>query len=79
MGFKKCVISTEKGADTLDVEDNKNIFFADDTITFANRIIGLLKNPEITREVAEKGYGLVKNNYDWKLIVEKVEDIIENK
>lgn len=79
MSFKKCVVSTKTGAETLDVEDNKNIFFAGDAITFANKIIGLLKNPEITKEVAEKGYNLVKNNYNWRDIAAKVKDIIENK
>lgn len=79
MSFKKCVVSTRKGAESLDIEDNKNIFLVEDSERFAGKIIGLLKNPAIIREVAEKGYNLVKKNYDWKTIVKKAEDILENK
>jgi len=79
MSFKKCVVSTRIGAENLDVEDNKNIFLVDDSERFTNKIIGLLRNPSIAKDVAEKGYDLVKNNYDWRLIVEKVRKILENK
>ena len=79
MGFKKCVVSTTIGVDSLAVEDNKEVFLADDAITFANRIIGLLKNPSIMKDAAENAYSLVKEKYDWKDIVRKVEDILESR
>jgi glycosyltransferase involved in cell wall biosynthesis len=79
MSFKKCVISTRTAAESLDVEENRNILFADDAQQFANKIIGLLNNPQTARDIAEKGYELVARKYDWKEISKNVGDILESK
>lgn len=75
MSFKKCVVSTRHGAAGLDVKDNKDIFLADDHIFFINKLVGLLKNPLVIREVAEKGYALAKK-HDWKLIIERLSKLL---
>lgn len=75
MSFKKCIVSTKLGAAGLEIKDNKNIFLADDHIVFINKLVGLLKNPAIIKEVAEKGSNLAKK-HDWKLIMEDVRKIL---
>jgi polysaccharide biosynthesis protein PslH len=79
MSFKKCVVSTTVGANLLGLEDNKNISLADDSQGFANKILGLLNNPQITRDIAEKGYELAAKEYDWKEIAKDIETILESK
>ena len=77
MSFKKCVLSTKIGAEGLGVEDNKNIFLADDSEKFASKIISLLRNPDMAKAAAEKGYDLVRKKYDWKIISENVRRILD--
>jgi glycosyltransferase involved in cell wall biosynthesis len=79
MSFKKCVVSTRIGAESLDMEENRDIFLADDADTFANKVIGLLNNPQLVRDAGEKGYNLVKEKYDWKEISKSVVAILEGK
>ena len=70
-------MSTKIGAEGLDIEDNKNILLADNPEKFASKIIGLLKNPDILKETAEKGYDLVRKKYDWKTISENVRKLLD--
>jgi glycosyltransferase involved in cell wall biosynthesis len=79
MSFKKCVVATSIAADSLGVEDNHTAVLADEPQQFVNKILGLLNNPQVTRDIAEKGFELAAKEYDWKEIAKEIETILESK
>jgi len=76
MANKKAVISTSIGAEGLDVLNEENIIIADNEKQFALEIISLIENPSKIAEIAENGYELVKENYEWKKISKKIINLL---
>ena len=76
MARKKAVISTSIGAEGLEIEHENNILIADEEKQFASLIIDLIKHPSKISELAENGYLLVKENYDWKKITKKIINLL---
>ena len=59
MALKKAVVSTTVGAEGLMVENGKNILLADTPISFAERVISLLRDIELKKRIQEEGRKLV--------------------
>ncbi|MBW2354862.1 MAG: glycosyltransferase [Deltaproteobacteria bacterium] len=57
--MKKCVVSTEIGAEGLDYKDGTNILIANDTKTMAGKIIKVLNTPGLSERVGRYGHELV--------------------
>lgn len=59
------VVASNVGGIPLQIEDGKNGFLADpyDKKGFADRIIEILKYPDLAKEVGKRGKELVKNNF----------------
>jgi len=75
MAMEKPVVSTSMGARGLEVESYKNILIADNPHDFANKIVWLIENPKEAKKIGERARKLVKEKYDWKLIIEKVASV----
>lgn len=75
LSMEKAIVSTSIGCEGLDITNNKNIIIADDPGEFAKNVIYLLKNPEIRRCLGKQGRLLVMNQYDWKKISEKMNNV----
>jgi len=71
------VVSTSKGAEGLDVTHGENILIADDPREFAAQTVRLLRDPELRRHLAENGRRLVEQRYDWRLIGEQFNRLVE--
>ena len=72
-----CVVSelTAKGI------TNKNCDFmlvAKTPEDYSNHINKLLKDKEYSDSIAERGYTFVKNNFDWKKIINDLDEIVKN-
>jgi len=76
MAMGKAIVSTSVGCEGLNVTDGKNILIADDPEDFADRTIGLLKNPGI-RMSLERNARKLALTYDWDLIREKQEFVYQ--
>jgi polysaccharide biosynthesis protein PslH len=74
----KAVVSTTKGAEGIRVKNKLNIFLADSALDFTEKIILLLKNPVINKNLVVNGRKLIENNYQWKKNIKKVENVYIN-
>ncbi|MGA3292208.1 MAG: glycosyltransferase family 4 protein [Candidatus Microgenomates bacterium] len=77
MAMEKPIVASSKGAEGLAVENGKNILLADNPCEFSEKIVWLIKNPSEAKKMGERARKLVKEKYDWRLIVEKTEDIYQ--
>jgi glycosyltransferase involved in cell wall biosynthesis len=58
------VVSTSKGAEGLRVRDGDHLLLADDSETFASRVVDLLRSPELHARLAAGGRSLVASTYN---------------
>jgi len=78
MAMKIPCITTELANNALNASPKKNILIANCPEDFARLIRTLLNKTELAEEIALQGQEFVKNNYDWKICVEKLERLISN-
>ena len=77
-GLRTPVIATSKGAEGLEVQHEKHLLIADTAETFAQETIRLLNDDELRSELTSNAYQLVKEKYDWQVIIPKFLSLIEN-
>jgi sugar transferase (PEP-CTERM/EpsH1 system associated) len=78
MAMRRPVISTTIGAEGIDVAENENILIADDPHDFAEKTIEVLENHYLRNRLAENGYRLVREKYDWFSVVGCLEKIYQS-
>lgn len=69
------IVSTTVGAEGLDVTDGENILLADEPQEFAEQIATLLNNPALRDKIGNAGRLLVRQKYDWKQSVSKLNQV----
>ncbi len=62
------VVSTSKGVEGLDLEDGTEVLVADSPARFAERVIELLQNPRMQRDLSQQARRKVEQDYDWEKI-----------
>lgn len=77
IGCGKPVVSTVKGAEGLNLVDKKHILLSDDTIGFAEAVISLLSDFDLSQDIAKNGNEFVAKYYDWSLISDKLFNIFK--
>lgn len=75
MAMSKTVISTTIGAEGIACTQNKDIILRDSAEDFSQAVLELLKNEPKQRSLGMAGRKLVCDNYDWKIISQKLENI----
>ncbi len=71
------VVSTSKGAEGLAFIDGKHLLLADTPMDFARATSRLLNNPPLARWLGEAGQKAVAAHYDWRVIVPRLNDVLE--
>jgi len=71
------VVSTSKGAEGLDVQNEQHLLIAENPQDFADSIIRLLKDPELHKQLGENGRRLVQEKYDWHSVMPSFLEIVE--
>jgi len=83
MACKLPVISTPIGAEGMIIRNNENILIVNSHDEFAKETIRLLKNKNLRYSIGEKGFYVVKENYDetkvFTKMEQKYEELIKNK
>lgn len=74
MSFGNPIVTTSKGIEGIDFDKDKDVLVADNEKDFALSIIKILEAPKVGEELRVNAYKLVKNKYDWSIIVN---DLIE--
>jgi len=81
LAMAKPVVSTTVGAEGLALEDGRHFIAADDPDSFADSVIGLLRNPGRRRALGHAGRELVETYYSWPTIArefeERCEEVVE--
>ena len=62
------VVSTQKGAEGLELADGSEILVADEPGEFAARCTALLRQPELRARLARAGRQAVAQRYDWSVV-----------
>jgi glycosyltransferase involved in cell wall biosynthesis len=71
------VVATSKGAEGLDVQDGKHLLIADTPEMFAQAVTCLLMDAELRRLLSTNAYQLVREKYDWAVVIPRFLDLIE--
>ena len=69
------VVSTTLGAEGLDVVDGEHLLLADTAAAFAEAVIRLLEDPELSARIAGAARALVEERYDWDTVAELQREI----
>ena len=74
MAYKLPCIGTKRFAMSEIIEDGKTGFLVDPNSHYelADRIVFLLKHPEVSRKMGEAGYQKVIKYYNWDKVVERM-------
>lgn len=78
MAMKRPVVSTRIGAEGIEVNENEHILIADNPYDFAKKTIEILENDYLRNRLAENGYRLVREKYDWVSVVNSLENIYQS-
>jgi glycosyltransferase involved in cell wall biosynthesis len=78
LAMGKAVVSTTVGAEGLGLEPSRHFLAADDTATFADAVISLLRDAEKRRALGQAGRQLVEANYSWPKIARVFEEHCED-
>ena len=65
MALRTPVVATSKGAEGLDVEHGQHLLLADTPQAFADAVVSLLQNPDLYHTIADNGFQLIAEKYDW--------------
>ncbi len=78
MAMKIPVVSTLKGAEGIDCENNKNILIANDAPAFSRKILSLFEKPEFAERISSAAFELVTRKYSWMAIGERLESVYQD-
>lgn len=62
--LRRVCVATSIAATDLTYKDGEDIFIADEPELFAERIVHLLKNPDVARNMSDKAYEKARDRYD---------------
>jgi sugar transferase (PEP-CTERM/EpsH1 system associated) len=73
------IVATSLGAEGYPVESGHELILADTPETFAEAVISLLRSEERRAELRLTARAFVEEQYDWRAIIPRVEDVYEGK
>ena len=77
MGMAKAVVSTSIGAEGLPVSNGTDIILADAPDSFANAVVGLIRDGDRRRRIEHAARRLVVERYDWSAVAQDFEDALK--
>ena len=72
------VVTTTLGVEGLEVCQGRETFIADSPKEFAQYVCILSGNPELRASMARRARRLIEQKYDWNLVVQPLERMIES-
>ena len=76
--MKRPVVTTSIGCEGLAVSHGESALIADEPVAFARQVIDLLRNEELRQRLTRTGYDLVREQYDWSVVHQRVEEAYES-
>lgn len=71
------VVSTSKGAEGVDYKNGSDLFIENNADDFAFRVITLLNDKNLAKQIAQNGQNFVSENFDWKSICSNLNKVYE--
>ena len=71
------VVTTSVGAAGIEAEIGRDLIIADEPKEFASKVIQLLDDPKLRREIGQNGRRLVEEKYNWPDVVNRFDRIYE--
>lgn len=68
LAMGKAVVSTSLGCEGIEAQSGDTIYLEDTPETFAQRVLELLNQPELAKQIGDRGRSLVVERYDWNRI-----------
>lgn len=68
MAAGRSVVSTHKGAEGLNLQDQDGILLASDPSEFADALIRLHKSPPLRKSLEQKAIQIAASRFDWRLL-----------
>ena len=78
MAMGKAIVSTARGVAGIDLVANRDAVLADTPDAFARAVIALLRDADRRRALAQAARALAEEQYDWRKIIPKFEQMYEN-
>lgn len=72
------VVATPLASGDLPVKDGEHLLIAREATQFADRVIALLADAQLRRAIAARARRLVQEQYDWKIVSRKMEDVMRD-
>lgn len=77
MAMSKPVVTTTKGAEGIEGVNGEHFLVADEPKEFACKVLFLLKNPDVAKEIGENARRLVEDKYSWVKIWNNMNNLYE--
>jgi glycosyltransferase involved in cell wall biosynthesis len=71
------VVTTTVGLEGIDAQLDRDVLVADTPQEFANSVIRLIQDNTLQEQLATKGRKLAERQYDWKVILKRMEKIYD--
>jgi polysaccharide biosynthesis protein PslH len=72
------VVVTPEACEGIDVEDGINALVASDPMTFSEKVIEVLQNPETRDRIGQAGLEFVKTRFSWPTAVKTLEEVYKD-
>jgi len=76
MALKKAIVATSIAAEGIHCKNRTNILLANNSNTFSDAIIDLLKNKEFEQSIGKNAFNFVKSQHDFVKIARDIESFI---
>lgn len=78
MALRTPVVSTSKGAEGLDAQPGEQLLVADRPRDFADAVLRLLQDDDLHRRIAEGGFTLVSQKFNWDAVLPEFLRLVED-
>jgi glycosyltransferase involved in cell wall biosynthesis len=76
MALGKAIVTTQMGADGIDLAAGKEAVVADTAQDFAGAVVALLDDPARRAALAQHGRRFVEVNFDWRKITPQLDEVL---
>jgi glycosyltransferase involved in cell wall biosynthesis len=72
------VVTTTIGIEGIEASQGEEVLVTDEPAEFADAVVNLIKDGEFQEKLASKGRKLAETQYDWQVVLKKIDHIYSN-
>jgi sugar transferase (PEP-CTERM/EpsH1 system associated) len=76
MALGRPVVATSRACVGIEAEADRDLLVADDPAEFARRVVGLLRDRELSRRIGSAGRAYVEARHSWRASLEKLDELL---